>query len=44
MNVKINDVEEIFQKTILKDEIIKHLLPKKDILDEIKKIRYTKRN
>ena len=44
VNVKINDVEEIFQKSILKDEVIKHLLPKKDILDKIKKIRYTKRN
>ena len=44
VNVKINDVEEIFQKSILKDEVIKHLLPKKDILDKIKKIRYTKKN
>ena len=44
VNVKINDVEEIFKKSILKDEIITHLLPKKDILDQIKKIRYTKRN
>jgi len=44
VNVRISDVEEIFKKSILKDEIIKHLLPKENILHQIKEIRNVKKN
>ena len=39
LRVETKDVEEIFEKSILKDDIVERLLPSKQVWDDLKNIR-----